>query len=204
VLDEFGDDVRELESGVHGMDLDFGGDYELARQRQLDEKFAAAAEEVALMVMEGNAPPPLEECFLPVALLSPPIEDDNDGDVDPWATAGEIERRTAARRSSIEHLFDNDDDDDDGVDDDDEVEGGGGSSRRRTRFIPSAPRAPFIRDPLGTEGRGIPEKMSQVAAMGVVCFWQRNLVGALDRLLPLKVCLSVCRSLTVASLFLSR
>lgn len=51
---------------------------------------------------------------------------------------------------------------------------------------PLAPRAPFVRDPLGSP-HGLSEQIAQNVAVGMVSFWQRDLAKTIDILLPYKV-----------------
>lgn len=51
---------------------------------------------------------------------------------------------------------------------------------------PLAPRAPFVRDPLGAN-HGLAEQIAQNVAVGAVAFWQKDLSKCIDVLLPYKV-----------------
>jgi hypothetical protein len=163
-----------------GVEISFGEmpDLALAWQRKMDISFAKAAQETAQRLREGLAPLQLPSSCMPASVLQIAARDEDEerqlllesGHINTGGDSSSSddsddrdEDKSYEPLTGIEHLFD-------------EMDG----SR------PLAPRAPFVRDPLGST-HGLAEQMAQNVAVGAVAFWQRDLVKCIEVLLPYKV-----------------
>lgn len=180
-----------LSASDTGVELSFGEmpDLALAWQRKMDISFAQAASEQADRLRSGESTGFLlpERCMPSSVLVIAAKDEDEErqfllesGQVGDGSTYGRGSSNSSSSSSSsdpgntgnyddyepmtgIEHLFD-------------EMDG----SR------PLAPRAPFVRDPLGAN-HGLAEQIAQNVAVGAVAFWQKDLSKCIDVLLPYKV-----------------